>query len=750
MRSPSRSRRVLAALAVAAATLVTAPTAPASGATPRAASADAGPESPADYSYAQKVTPGQALPRHAYDLAAAQAAALPATPGAWRSVGPTNIGGRVVGLALDPRQRDTLYAATASGGLWRSTDAGLTFAPAWPDGLTQAMGAVAVAPDGTIYAGTGEPNPGGGSITYGGTGVYRSTDQGRTWQQIGLRDSGAIGAIVVDPRDPHRIWVAATGSLYNPGGERGVYVSANGGDTWRQALAVPTEFTGATDVQLDPNDPRRVYAVLWDHRRVPNQRTYGGVGSGVYRSTDGGRAWQRLGGGLPAAGPGVGRIGIGVAASEPGRLYAIVINTDGSFGGFYTSADAGGAWTRLPDVQSLVDSQSSYGWWFGRVWVDPRDARHLHLAGVPLMTSTDGGTTWTQEDTAVHSDQHALIWDPRDPSRVYLGDDGGVYRSDAGGDGAWVAATYQPWTQLYDVAISPQDPSRYSGGAQDNGSVRSWNGPSFNPYFDGDGEQNLINPRNDNNVFACYQYGECARSTDGGNTMVDYTAATTADRTNWYTPVQFDPVNPAILYYGGNRLNRSTDGGVTWAPISPDLTGGPGPGLDGYPFGTITTVAAGRDGHTVWVGTDDGRVWVTRDLGAHWTNLLSGQPWVTRIQVAAADAGVAYVSLSGYRSGSAQPHVLRVALGGGAGVRWTDLSGNLPQAPVNDVVPATGGTLYVSTDQGVFVSPSGGGSWSRLGGGLPLVPVNDIEYDHVNHRLVAATFGRGIYQITVP
>jgi photosystem II stability/assembly factor-like uncharacterized protein len=344
----------------------------------------------------------------------------------------------------------------------------------------------------------------------------------------------------------------------------------------------------------------------------------------------------------------------------------------------------------------------------------------------------------------VHSDQHVIVWDPRHPKRVYLGNDGGVYRSDSNGDGGWTHAASEPFTQLYSVAITAADTSRVSGGAQDNGSVRSWGGARFNQYFGGDGEENLINPANDNIVFACYQYGNCARSTDGGTTTTDFTEATTADRRNWFTPVQFDPTNPKVMYYGGNRLNRSTDGGVTWTAISPDLTGGPG--KDDYPFGTITTVAAAGDQHTVWVGTDDGRVWVTHDLGATWTNVLTGQPWVTRVVADPQSPNSAYVTLSGYRSGSAQPHVLRTTDNGG---HWTDLSGNLPQAPVNTLVIGAGGLLYVGTDQGVFVGTAGSAQWARLGQNLPLVPVDDIAYDPSHHRLVIATFGRGFYSLTV-
>lgn len=707
-----------------------------------------GPSAPAEHRFRQKTVAGEELPRHAYDLAAAQARGVPVTGPRWRALGPTNIGGRIVDLAVDPTRRDTVYVAAASGGLWRSTDAGARFAPAWPDDATQAMGSVAVARDGTIYVGTGEANPGGGSITYTGTGVYRSTDRGRTWTNLGLRDSGAVGKIVIDPRDPRRIFVAATGSLFNPGGDRGVYRSTNGGRSWTRVLAGANDTTGASEVMFDPADPRRLYAVMWDHLRQPQRRNYSGVGSGVYRSTDGGSTWQRLDSLAPAAAD-LGRIGIGAARTEPGRLYAVVNRGETSaqtFDAFLTSADGGDTWTRLPDDPALVASQSTFAWWFGKVWVDPTDAQHVHVAGVALMTTHDGGRTWSAEDDEVHVDHHAMAWDPRYPDRVYLGNDGGTYRSDEGGDGGWVKATHEPYTQFYSVAITPQDPTRVSGGTQDNGSLRSWGPVRFNEYLGGDGEENLINPSDVDNVFACFQFGNCSRSTDGGDTMEFFSDRTTSDRRNWFTPLQFDPNDPNVLYYGGNRLNRSTDNGVTWTPISPDLSGGPGE--DTYPFGTITTVAAAAsDPRTIYIGTDDGRLWRTGDLGATWTLLRQDDQWVTRVAVDPRRSSTVYATLSGYRSGSQDPHVI---VSRDAGASWTDLSGNLPQAPVNDVVLGRGRTVYVATDQGVFVSPSGGSRWWRLGRGLPLVPVDDIEYDSGSHRLVAATFGRGIHQLYVP
>lgn len=703
-----------------------------------------GPSAPEEHRYHQKTVPGQGLPRHAYASAAAQAERIPAIGGKWQPLGPTNIGGRIVSVAVDPRHRDTIYAAAASGGLWRSTDAGRTFAAAWPDTGTQSMGAVAISRAGTIFAGTGEPNPGGGSITYEGTGLYVSTNGGRGWRVTGLRDSGAISAITIDPRNPRRIFVAAAGSLYNGGGDRGVYRSLDGGGSWSRVLAGANEFTGATEVMFDPANRDRMYAVLWDHRRVPEKRSYGGVGSGVYRSTDGGSSWQRLDS-LVAPGPAVGRIGIGVA---PGKLYAILSKGSGgsgSFDGFLTSADGGDSWSRLPDNADLASSQSSYAWWFGKIWVDPARVDHVHVAGVSLLTTQDGGQTWTADGSSIHADQHAMVWDPRYPDRVYLGNDGGIYRSDSGGDGSWVKAEYQPYMQFYSAAITPQDTTRYSGGAQDNGSLRSWGSPAgFNEYLGGDGEENQIDPVDKRNVFACFQYGNCSRSTDGGDTMTDFSDLIVSDRRNWFTPLEFDPVNSKILYTGGNRLNRSTDGGVSWSAISPDLSGGPG--QDNYPFGTITTIAAARDGRTIYVGTDDGRLWVTRDVGTTWSLIRNGGLWISRIAVSAADPARVWVTLSGYRTGSSAPYVLA---SGDAGASWSDLTGNLPQAPVNDVVRGFGRILYVATDQGVFVSYDGGPRWYRLGRGLPMVPVDDIEYDGHNHRLVAATFGRGLFQTAV-
>jgi hypothetical protein len=709
------------------------------------------PAAPGEWKAAQDTSGGVGLPERALLTAAAQARRLAGSGPAWTPEGPANIGGRVTGLAVDPQAPDTVYVAAASGGVWKSTDAGATYQPTWPGSFPQATGAIATAPDGTVYVGTGEANPGGGSLTYEGDGVYRSTDHGATWQNVGLPGSATIGAIAVDPTDPRRVYVAAAGSVFRDGGERGVYRSTDAGAHWTLVLAPATPAAGALDIQLDPTDPRRIFASMWDRRRVPNLRTYGGVGSGLYRSTDGGTTWQRLQNvtslapgdtvGLGPA-PTLARIGIGVAADIPGRVY-VITSTYQPFGtelGFYRSDDGGDSFAAATKAGAGGDL-----WWTGRVWVDPVDGNHVFVPGVNLRVSTDGGTTWANS-AGPHVDHHAMAWDRKVPGRVYEGNDGGAYRSDAGGaTNTWVKGTVEPWSQFYSVAVGEQDPTRISGGLQDNGSVRTWGGTRWNSFGGGDGEQNLINPANQDVVFNCSQFGACRRSVNGGTTFQALTGRV-ADRYNWFAPLEFDAADPAVVYSGGDILNRSVDGGLSYTPISPDLTGGAGPDPV-YPFGTLTTVgtSATTRGEIV-AGTDDGRVVLTTDTGATWRTIRSGGQWVTRVKVDPADPGRIWVTLSGYRAGTGDGHVLVTV---NRGRSWQDVTGGLPNAPVNDVVIGPGRAVFVATDVGVFRAGQLGRDWTRVGIGLPLAAVTDIQYNAASGRLFAATFGRGIYSIPV-
>ncbi len=727
---------------------------------PRAASPNEDSEHespPEDWFVTQRVTHG-GIPAGALEKAGSQAATLraevegpnaPLARGRWQFVGPTNIGGRVVDIAVDPVAPDTIYIAAATGGIWKSTDKGAQFTSIWPDSNPQSIGALVITSNGTLFAGTGEANPGGGSITYGGAGIYRSLDGGASWQNVGLTNSGAIGRLVVDPTDPQHLFAAAAGPLYRPAGERGVYETTNGGTSWTLALAGTNDTTGAVDLALDPSNPERVFAAMWDHLREPDLRTYGGVGSGVYRSTNGGTTWARLTNGLPAAAGTNGRIGIALAPSNPQRLYAITNQTNGGFQGFYKSEDGGDSWTKQPTSSTLSGAQSTYGWWFGRVWVDPIDQTHVFAAGVYLCESKNSGSTFSAQFSP-HADDHAMAWDAKVPGRVYLGNDGGVYRSDVNGSNdQWVGAVTQPFTQFYSVDVSEQDSSRLVGGAQDNGVNRSYPGTNWNTYVGGDGLEALIDPADQNYVYGCSQYGFCSRSTNGGDSSSDFTGATTSSRRNWLAPLQFDPANPAILYYAGNQVNRSVDHAVHWSVISPDLTGGPGRDPS-YPFGTVTTVAgAMTDPNRVLAGTDDGRLWFTTDLGGNWVRVTDPDvpgTWVTRVTVDPANASVAYATFSGFRSDDALPYVLKTTDGG---ANWTSIAGNLPQAPVNDII-VVGSGLYVATDVGVYSSPNGGRKWRAAAAGLPNVPVTDLEYRAASNSLYAATFGRGMYTLRLP
>lgn len=680
----------------------------------------------------------------------------------WAMVGPTNIGGRLTDIAVGD---GAVYAATANGGVWRSTDGGDTFEPAWPDDLTQAIGALAITPSGTLLAGTGELNPGGGSITFGGTGMYRSTDGGDTWALVGLEESGTFGRIMAD--DEGTIWAAAGGNLFVPGGDRGLYRSTDDGQTWELALAPANDTTGGADIAIDPTDSAVVYVSMWDHLRTPGDRIYGGTGSGLYRTFDGGETWSAVTG-IPGPGDAaVGRIGVAVGgdpiplainvngAAVGQNVYVSVIHTDGrpseGDAGFYRSVDGGRTFVEIPSPL-FETSQSSFGWWFGRIFVDPANPLHIFVPGVQLLESQDGGLTFATS-AGVHADQHIVVWDPYQTGVAYLGNDGGFYRSDANG-AAWTKASYEPWTQLYTLDVSDQFPDRIVAGLQDNGCVRNYGADrvgtvdAWNSYGCGDGLETLINPEDANIVFGCSQYGSCSRSTNAGDSSSSIGSTTSSIR-NWLTPLEFDPVDPSVMYYAGNILNRSTTGGAGgWTAISDDLTRGVKEDRD-YPFGTISAVGLATDGATIYTGSDDGLVYRTTDLGASWDLLLDQPVYVTRITVDPTDADTAFIAFSGFRSGDESA---RVSLTTDGGETFTNISGNLPAAPVNDLLLADD-AVVVGTDVGVYLATSVNGEdteWLRVGDNLPQSPVMDLDWHPGTRSLTAATFGRSAWRLTLP
>ena len=731
-----------------------------------------------------KFTSGQPVTQAQIKRAIAQAQAIPTDPvGAWRLVGPSNIGARVTDLVVDPSVPNSLYVAASGGGVWKSADAGTTFTPAWPAAFPQTIGALAMGPDGTLWAGTGEANPSGGGLTFFGDGVYKSTDGGKTWLHWGLPDSAAIGRIVVDPTNPGRVFAAASGSISYSAGQRGIYRLTNGGQDWKLVLAPPNATTGGIDIGIDPANPNRVYAAMWDHHRDNGARTYGGVGSGLYRSDDGGDTWTRLsnvvgppcsfdqtGSGLTSD-PSLGRIGVAIAPSDPNRVYTVFGSPFGPDKGFYVSSDGGDSFA----CGGRPGASAGYQWWFGRLWVDPRDENHVFSADISLRESNDAGATW-HTSSGLHADQHAMGWDLAVSGRVYVGNDGGISRSDQNGaSGSWIHATYEPWNQSYHLAVANDDPTRLATGLQDNGSVRTWTADSppsdlsqWNSFNGGDGHYVVIDPTDHSYYYTCFQPVPPRQDCSGFHDEAGVTARWSFPNTVWPsdmrwttdTPLVMDPSDPAVLYVGGTVLGRSADRGHTFSVISPpdpdSLPGLPPPDeQDQGPFyaneyATISAIAPSKTApSTIYVGTDTGRVWKTTDLGASWAR-LQGLPsrWVNAIVVDPRDANHAFIAFSGYREGDNAANVWATDDGGQT---WHNISGNLPNAPVEMLAydpPAN--QLYAATDLGLFYLKNGDKNWARLGTGLPDTPVLDVKLSGDRQTVYAATFGRSVWRLSLP
>ena len=724
-------------------------------------------EAPEDAYLYSKIFTGGAPTREAFAAAARDAREVGARTAAtapklarrrWSYAGPSNIGARVTDVTVDPKRENTVYVASASGGVWKSTDKGMHFRAIWKRSRTQSIGAMAQAKNGTLWVGTGEANPGGGSLTYGGDGVYKSTNGGRTWRNVGLRGTHRIGRIVVDPKDPKHVLVAATGHLFDPGGMRGLYETKNGGRTWKRILKGENPTTGAVDVAIDPKNPKNIFVTMWDHLRYPDYRRYTGPGSGIWRSTDGGKTFEELIAGLP---PGNditgGRIGVAIDPKNPDRVWAVYANNnEGSFAGFFISMDGGDTWTAPPTAQTTLSaSQSVYGWWFGRIFVDPVDTDNVYVTGLYLLESNDGGLTFPTVHLQQHVDHHAMAWDPHKKGRVYNGNDGGIYRSEENGAaGSWIHGKKQPWSQFFTLDVSPQDPRRMNGGLQDQGSVRSWEN-EWNQYYGGDGVENAINPKDKQNVYACSQYGACGESDDGGNSFQDWECQQMGStRCGWQTPIEFQPGRPKVVYWAGDTIARSTDQGETWEPISPDLGGGD-PGRETNPlyaghWATVQAIGLNRKKpKVIYAGTDNSKLWKTSNLGGDWKEITDKKlpnRWVTDIAVKKNKPRVLYVSYSGYRNGDLSAYVFRSRNGGKS---WRNVSKTLPRAPVNDLVLA-GKRLYAATDVGVYVTRTKRSNWLRVGHGLPRSPINDIEYVGRKRTLYAASFGRGIWKVVPP
>lgn len=670
----------------------------------------------------------------------------------WEFVGPVNLGGRITDIEVPAGHENTVYFAAASGGVFKSFDRGYSWFPVFDGQTAIAVGDLAISPSDTnvIYAGTGEPNAGGGSLAYDGDGIYKSTDGGQTWLNLGLSESGSTGRIALDPTNPSRIFVAMMGKLFANNSERGIFRSTDGGTSWQKVLYV-SDSTGGIDVVVNPADPDIVYASLWERIRRPNRRVYGGPTSAIYKSTNGGTTWSKLATGIPAQQ--LGRISLSLCAGSPSVIYASIVAKEGNLIDVYKSTDAGAHWVATNAVSQVY--VTSYDWWFGGVKVDPVNPNEVYLLMMYSYRSLSGGTgsSWTEIATSAHVDQHALYLSPSNPLFRILGNDGGIYfTSDNFLTITGTTEQNLPIGQFYTVDVFPggSTPNYLTGGLQDNGVAEKSDVPpqQWQLVVGGDGVLSKFDPNDPLYIYGSYQYG----GFQFYNPVYGYyypTGFSGGDRFNWKSPMAIFANHSSTVFVASNKVYKSIDYGSTFNPVSGDLTNGPG--QSSVVYGTVTALAvAPSDSQYVYAGTDDANLWITRNGGTTWTKINTGMPkrWVTSIKVTASDPLNVFVTYSGYRFNDSIAHVYHSLNGG---TTWTSISGNLPDIPVNDILqdPLYPQILYLATDVGVYNSKDTGLTWQVLASSLPLVPVNELAIHPASRYLYAATYGRSMYRINV-
>ena len=697
----------------------------------------------------------------------------------FRSIGPAVMSGRIADVAVTDAAHsrsklgNVIYAAAATGGVWKSTNAGVTFAPIFDSVRTGSVGAVAVAPSNPdiVWVGTGESNNMRSSSW--GTGVYKSTDGGKTWSGAMLPTSQHIGRIVIDPRDPNVVYVAALGPLWASGGERGLYKTSDGGKTWTNTKEI-SKYTGFGEIAMDPSNPDVLYAAAEERER----REYGflpaGPEAGIFKTTDGAKTWTKLAQGLPTGD--IGRIGMSVCRSRPSIVYAM-IHAKAPGNGLYRTDDAGASWHQVND-------QNGTAWYYSQVICDPTDPDHVVTLSANSRESHDGGKTFVPfaagANGGPHSDHHALWINDDNPQQMVLGTDGGLYLSwDAGH--SWNHVENIVAGQFYAIALDDAQPFyNVYGGLQDN---QTWGGPSrtrnaFGPsnaewfrMHGGDGFYAVPDPLDHDLVYAEMQQGGVVRydaKTGQGKNIKPVPKQGERHRYNWSTPILPSRHDAKTVYFAANYLFKSVDRGDSWQTISPDLTRAidrnklpirgavPDSGTLGRNEGTaefsnISTIDESPfRGTLLVVGTDDGLIQVTRDGGKTWAKTASfpGVPdttYVSRVVWSRANEGTIYATLDGHRSNDFKPYVLKST---DYGATWTSIAGNLPDGGPVQVIrehPRQPNLLFVGTEFGVYFTADGGKHWTQLRSGLPGVPVHDIQIQARANDLVLGTHGRGIY-----
>ncbi len=690
----------------------------------------------------------------------------------YRLVGPFR-GGRVVAVSGVVGQDDVYYFGAVAGGVWKTTDGGLNWKPMFDKtkDASPSIGAIAVSESdpNVIYVGTGEACIRGNIV--GGNGVWKSVDAGKTWKFVGLADTHSIGRLAVNPKNPDIAFVAALGHPFADNEERGIFRTRDGGKTWEKVLYKDAK-SGGIDVVFDPNNSNILFAALWQAKRTPWSMDSGGPGSGLYRSIDGGTTWKELKGhGLPEGV--LGRIGVTVSGANPNRVWAVI---EAEKGGIYRSDDGGDSWHLMTDDHRFRQR----AWYYSHIFADPKSAETVYILNTGAYRSNDGGKTFSQL-RAPHGDNHGLWIDPTNPKRLINGNDGGATISTNGGE-SWTSEYNQPTAQFYHVTTDNRFPYYMYGAQQDNSTVAiadaSAEGSIDRPdwYDVGGGESGYIapDPTDPLIVYAGSYGGEITRHDQHTHeeqsinpwpvNPIGWAAADVKHRFQWTEPIVFSPHDPKTLYFAGEVLFKTTDGGMSWTIISPDLTrndktkqaasGGPitkdNTGVEVYDT-IFSLVESPVQKDLIWAGTDDGLVHLTRDGGQKWENVTpKAMPeWgtVSMIEASPTEAGTAYMAVERHKMDDFAPYVFKTT---DFGKSWTKLVNGLP---ANDYVhavridPSRAGLLFAGTEQGVYISWDDGGHWQPMQINLPMVPVNDLvvkKNDHSND-LVVATHGRSFW-----
>ena len=692
---------------------------------------------------------------------------------ALRHIGPAITSGRISHFAFHPQRKNEFYAATASGNLWKTSNNTITWEPLFENEGSYSIGYIALDPSNplTLWVGTGENNA-QRSVAYG-DGVYRSGDGGKTWKNMGLKESGHISQIWIHPDDSDTVLVAAQGPLWNSGGDRGLYRTIDGGENWERILAVD-EDTGINEFVVDPRDPDIIVASSYQRRRHVWVLINGGPGSGIHKTTDGGKTWDIVKAGLPAKDH-TGRIGLAMAESAPDTLYAIIEGSDEEKG-VYRSMDFGNNW------EKRSDHMTTSGQYYNEIIVDPKNADRLYAMDTFTHKSEDGGKTFEKLSTTFrHVDDHALWIDPDDTQHLYIGGDGGIYESWDRGQ-TWRHVRNLSITQFYRIAADEATPFyNVCGGTQDNNSlcapsrtkvVHGITNSDWTMVLGGDGYKPQIDPTDPNTIYAQYQYGGLARYDRRTHERIYITphpkSGETRYKWNWNTPLLISPHDPRRLYYAAERVFRSDNRGDTWRAVSGDLTRqidrnqlevmGRVWSVDSIAKNDSTSMYGSIIGlsesplqeNLLYVGTDDGLISVSEDGGKNWRTTrrfptVPDMSYVDDLVASVHDADVVYAVIENHKRGDFAPYVLR---SDDRGRSWNSISGNLPERGSAHTIAedhVDPNLLFVGTEFGLFFSQDRGGSWHPLKGNFPTIAVRDLEIQRRESDLIVGTFGRGIY-----